>query len=328
MNFNFMKIWRPSVFQGKHKTDYYFEGYFFKFVDAACRNILAIIPGIFIGTQPDDTHAFIQILDGQRHKSTYHRFPMKEFNASNSKFAFQIGANHFQEDQIELNLNDTSRTLLGKVKFSGQKPWPVRLTSPGVMGWYRFVPFMECYHGVLSMDHSIAGTLALDRETIDFTGGRGYIEKDWGKSFPDAYIWIQSNHFETSGVSFFCSVAKIPWLSGSFRGFLAGFRWQEYLYRFTTYTGAVLESLKVTDSQVTLTISDKKFTLVITATRHKGGLLHAPYNLKMLKRVSESLNSEVEIRFYDRMTQQLLFSGKGKHAGLDVNGKLEEIVDA
>ena len=23
------------------------------------------------------------------------------------------------------------------------------------MGWYAWVPFMECYHGVLSLDHTI-----------------------------------------------------------------------------------------------------------------------------------------------------------------------------
>ncbi|MBN2088012.1 hypothetical protein JW964_00275 [candidate division KSB1 bacterium] len=328
MNLNLIKIWRPSVFHGNHKKNNYFEGYFFKLVDATGKNILAIIPGIFIGTQQNETHAFIQILDGQNHRSTYHRFPIEKFSTSNTKFKFQIGENIFQADQIDLNLDDAARTLIGKVKFSRQKPWPVRFISPGVMGWYRFVPFMECYHGVLSMDHSLSGTLSLDQEIIDFTGGRGYIEKDWGKSFPSAYIWIQSNHFEVNGISFFCSVAKIPWLSGSFRGFLAGFLWQDRFYRFTTYTGAVLESLQVTDSEIKLKISDKKFILMITAVRHTGGLLHAPYDLKMLKRVSESLNAEVKIHFYEKISRNLLFSGSGQHTGLDVNGKLEEILEA
>ena len=36
--------------------------------------------------------------------------------------------------------------------------WPVKVTSPGAMGPYAFVPFMECYHGVVSMDHTPAAT--------------------------------------------------------------------------------------------------------------------------------------------------------------------------
>ncbi|WP_243392439.1 MULTISPECIES: tocopherol cyclase family protein [unclassified Mesotoga] len=31
---------------------------------------------------------------------------------------------------------------------------------------------------------------------IDLTGGKGYIEKDWGRSLPDAWIWMQSNNFD------------------------------------------------------------------------------------------------------------------------------------
>jgi hypothetical protein len=51
------------------------------------------------------------------------------------------------------------------------------------MGPYAFVPFMECYHGILSMDHKINGQLIIHDEIIDFTGGKGYMEKDWGQSF-------------------------------------------------------------------------------------------------------------------------------------------------
>jgi succinate dehydrogenase/fumarate reductase flavoprotein subunit len=48
----------------------------------------------------------------------------------------------------------------------------------GTMGWYAFVPAMECYHGVLSFDHLLEGGLELNGQYIDYTGGRGYIEKD------------------------------------------------------------------------------------------------------------------------------------------------------
>lgn len=56
--------------------------------------------------------------------------------------------------------------------------------SPGIMGWYAWVPTMECYHGVVSLDHAISGKLMIEDQAHDFNGGRGYIEKDWGKSFP------------------------------------------------------------------------------------------------------------------------------------------------
>lgn len=40
-------------------------------------------------------------------------------------------------------------------KLADWHGWPVTLANPGVMGPYSFVPFMECNHGILSMDHAL-----------------------------------------------------------------------------------------------------------------------------------------------------------------------------
>ena len=50
---------------------------------------------------------------------------------------------------------------MGRLVFEGITPWPVSITSPGIMGWYAWVPKMECYHGVLSLDHRIQGDLQI-----------------------------------------------------------------------------------------------------------------------------------------------------------------------
>ena len=72
--------------------------------------------------------------------------------------------------------------------------------SPNSMGFFAYFPFMQCYHEIVSMSHSLNGSLNFS-EAIDFSGGEGYIEKDWGTSFPKEYVWIQSNNFEKSDAS-------------------------------------------------------------------------------------------------------------------------------
>jgi len=62
------------------------------------------------------------------------------------------------------------------------------------MGWYTWVPRMDCYHGLFSFSDSLQGTLTLKGKVMDFFGGRGYIEKDWGQSFPAAWVWLQNNY--------------------------------------------------------------------------------------------------------------------------------------
>lgn len=46
------------------------------------------------------------------------------------------------------------------------------------MGPFSFVPFMEYYHGILSMDHNIEGSLEHNGKIISFDQGKGYMEKD------------------------------------------------------------------------------------------------------------------------------------------------------
>jgi len=120
--------------------------------------------------------------------------------------------------------------------------------------------------------------LAVDGKDLDFSGGQGYIEKDWGRSFPKAWIWTQSNHFTTAGTCITASVAVIPWLGSTFNGFIAGLWHGGRLYRFATYTGAKLERQEATDREVALHFVDHRkdgHRLEIEATRASGGLLHS-----------------------------------------------------
>ena len=165
------------------------------------------------------------------------------------------------------------------------------LTSPGIMGWYGWMPFMECYHGVLSFDHSLHGALEVEGQNHSFDGGRGYIEKDWGKAFPSGYIWFQSNHFETPGVCLTASIAMIPWLGRSFRGFIIGLWLDGKLYRFATYTGARTEHLALQDNRVEWVISDRRYRLELQVLQAEGGLIYGPTHHDMGKRVDETLDA-------------------------------------
>ncbi len=55
-----------------------------------------------------------------------------------------------------------ARLSKGNSRFDSPISWPVRLASPGVMGWFAWVPRMECYHGVLGFDHAVQGTIDVD----------------------------------------------------------------------------------------------------------------------------------------------------------------------
>jgi len=313
----------PAMYHGHGRSAPYFGGWYYKLVSADESLRYAVIPGVILGEQG---HGFIQVLDGSTGRSAYHTYPLDQFAASRSLFDVRIGRSHFTVGGITLDVHTAEGQASGEVRFRGVKPWPVTVASPGIMGWYAWVPRMECYHGVLSFDHSIEGALTLDGRTRDGTGGRGYIEKDWGQSFPAAWIWFQSNHFPTPGTCLTASVALIPWLSGAFRGFIVGLWHEGKLYRFAPYTGAHVEHLTMTDKHVTWVIRDRYHTLELLAERAEGGLILGPTRLEMGKRVHETLRAAVRVRL--TRAAQVLYEGSGRHAGLEAHGDLDRLLGA
>lgn len=314
-------LFNPDQFQGAGKEQRYFEGWYFKVINSEQTAAFAVIPGIAIDAE-GHRQAFIQVLDGIKKTALYHKFEIGNFSFSDKEFFISIGSNSFSKNHIELNLPGMS----GRLEFSNLVPWPKPWYSPGIMGPFAFVPFMECYHGIVSMDHAISGELVLNKAAIDFTGGRGYTEKDWGRSFPSAYIWMQSNHFSLPGISVKASVARIPWIRNSFTGFIAGIWLQDRLIRFTTYNGTKLLKCLIDPLHVELELQNKTHHLSIKAYRETATSLASPIQGMMEGRIEESMTSRLEILLTDRMTGAVLLNDTGYHAGLEVAGEIDKII--
>ena len=319
-------IFHPEGYHGRNVKPPYFEGWFYKLVDASGKQCLAIIPGISLHRDQALNHAFIQILHGESGASLYHRVPVSQFSAETFSLGQSIGSNHFNSRGIQLDIAEPGWRLAGSLSFGPFTPWPVSLRSPGAMGWYAWAPLMQCYHGVISFDHSLAGTLAFNDQVIDFSSGRGYIEKDWGKSFPRAYIWLQSNHFAAQGSSFMASLAIIPWLRGAFPGFIVGLYHRHHLYRLATYTGAVLEKLVIGEQEILLGLRDRNYRLIVEAQRAHAGLLQAPTADGMTGRIAETLGGRIFLRLEHPASRRTIFEESGVHAGIDAAGDLQALL--
>lgn len=320
--YNIRKIWNPDWFQGNQKRRNYFEGWYFKIVNKDASVTYAIIPGISIGNGPKSAYLFIQAINGTSGDSRFIRYRMEEFSFSRKEFNLSIAGNHFSGSGITLNIKDGDFALSGSISFHNPHPYPVKLFSPGVMGWYRFVPTMECYHGIVSMIHTLQGNLDIEGRKTDFTGGKGYIEKDWGKSMPLSWIWIQSNHFTSKDLSVSFSIANIPWKKKAFTGFLIILSSGNKLYRFTTYTGARITGLSIKEGHIWLEVSNRQYILSVRAHGDVSGNLKAPVDGSMVRTIRESIGARVSIRMVDH-SGKVILEDTGNPAGLEVAGDIE-----
>ncbi len=311
-------IWQPDMYHGWGRWRSFFEGWYFKLVDADERFVLALIPGIAYDKM-GRAEAFLQVLDGKAGQAQYHVFPANAFEPANDKFAVKLADNFFSADRIQLQLPD----LKGEIHFKDCYTWPRMLGAPGIMGWYSFVPFMECYHGIVSLHHTLQGSLHIGAEKVDFSGGKGYIEKDWGVSFPHSWIWMQTNHFETMPKACLtASVARIPWLGRHFVGYIVGLLLGDRLYRFATYTGAMMKA-DFDDQTVRLAFKGRNNRLEIIAQQAYGGTLLSPISGNMTGKVNESMQASIQVQLFEN--ERLIFSDIGRNAGLEVAGPAREL---
>lgn len=277
----------------------------------------AIIPGISIDEHGKGA-AFIQLMDGKKLEAHYFDFAQDEFRPDPEQFDVQLGSNYFSAEKVILDLPN----LKGELQLEEITPWPKSLGAPGIMGWYSFVPFMQCYHGVVSLNHTLIGKLDYNGSEINFNNGIGYIEKDWGTSFPKCWIWMQSNHFDDLDrkVSLMASVAHIPWLGKYFIGFLVGFYLDDKLYKFATYTGAK-RTTRIHGDQVELSFTQGKHELKIIAHKAEGTDLISPISGEMRGKVNESLLAKLEVQLYEKGA--LIYEGAGRNAGLELGGDVD-----
>lgn len=317
------QIFNPSTFQGHLKMSNYFEGWYLKHVSDDGECTFALIPGISLSSK--NKHAFIQYIDGQTHKTHYFRFPISEFvNHSSTSFDISIGDNRFSTDQCLLDIEEYGTRIQAVFNYYQVQNFPKTIFSPGVMGWYGFIPTMECNHGVVSMNHQFEGKLIYNDEEKDLAG-LGYIEKDWGSSFPKSWLWMQCNTFMVENLSVMFSYARIPWKNRFFMGFICFVWFRGEVFLFATYNKSELNCLVETDGGAFICLSNKNHRLQIDVHSSRSGSLSAPVEGAMNRTIKESLSSEVEINLTTHQGRNVVQS-RGSCAGFEVAGAIYDFV--
>jgi hypothetical protein len=270
-------------YHGKNKKKSYFEGWYFKLYSSA--GSIALIPGINI----DNTgkkQAFIQV--NTEDASYQVPYDYRQFYALENTLSITVDKNYFSGDGIRLDIHSATLQCTGEIAFSDLLP----VQSP-VMGPFRFIPFMECNHEVLSLSHKLRGQLTINSKVMDLTGGIGYIEKDFGHSFPKQYLWLQCNSFTNSNTCFMISIAKIPFLGTVFTGCIGIIHCQGREYRLATYYYA---KVRVWNDHE-LIIHQGEYQLHIHVYHHSNNGLLAPKKGSMSKEIRENLCCSADFEF-------------------------------
>lgn len=326
----FKAIRNPDIYHGKNKKLNFFEGWYFKIVQPYTGNTYCFIPGLFISNKKGFSHSFIQVLKGNENNFKYLRFMKDEFKASKSEFNLNVGESSFSINAINLNISQQHEKIFGTLRFDNIIKWPDSIINPGSMGFYNYLGFMQCYSQVCATDGIVRGKLCINGKDIDFTGGKLYIEKNWGKAFPYSYIWAQGNSFENGDGAVTCSIGHVPlpFKLKSFTGFLIGVYVKGRFYKFTTINRSNL-LINCENEKIILETYNKKYSLKIEGSYKEEDFmkLYAPCNGSMIPIASETLHGNLKIMLYDKKRNCIIFNDTCTSSGIEFSKDYMNLVD-
>lgn len=273
-----------KYFYGQEKKKTYFEGWYFKQQNRS--HTLALIPAFHVDAG-GRREATLQVITGERAWSFV--FPIEDFRACRGRLAVRVGENLFSERGIRLDLHGNGLDLAGTIRFG-------RFTPPRkpLMGPFAVIPGMQCSHEVLSLFHRLKGRVLLNGEEICFDGGKGYLEKDRGSSFPKNYVWTQCSFMDRGPGCIMAAAADVPLGPGAFTGCICAVLYRGRQYRFATYTGARI----VQNTGRSLVIRQGCLELRIMALEENGQQLQAPQGGVMQRVIRESASCLVRYEMW------------------------------
>lgn len=320
------EIFNPHLYHGKQKNKNFFEGWYFKIVDKKNDYKLAIIPGISYGNNENEHHSFIQILNGKESTFNYLSYDVNDFRYNNKRFRVCINSNIFSLENISLSINSHDLNIHGNLILKNLVKWPSNIVNPGSMGFYNYLKFMECYSHVCALNGSLVGELNINGIDVNFTAGKVYIEKNWGKSFPKSWLWIQSNSFKSRKASITCSVGTIPFPIKNFTGFLIGLTLENEFYSFTTINHSKINIQNFGDDIVLIVTKGNLKLTIKTYTNPKDFVvLKAPSLGSMTSTVKETINGQVYILLEDTKINKKIFEDIGLSTGVEYGGNFSSL---
>lgn len=267
----------------------YFFGWYFKCQSE--KQTLAVIPAVHKSKQKKSCS--IQIITDEGAWNFV--FPYENYHNQNKEFPIQIKDNRFDKNGIDLCLQIPECTAVGSISFGAISP--IRYD---IMGPFKFVPFMECRHSIVSMRHTVNGELSINGVPYRFENSHGYIEGDRGYSFPKEYAWTQC-FFD--GGSIMLSIADIPFGLFHFTGIIGVVLWHGKEYRIATYLGA--KAVKIENGEIV--IRQGRLDLSVKLIKKKAQPLHAPVGGIMSRTIHESASCYASYRFEENGKELFYF---------------------
>lgn len=301
------------------KTKKGFMSWYYNFIDAQKENLLEISIG---KTQEEgNSEYYLSIASNQKAFS-------KEIKLSGERVKWEKDGMHydscsFDQNGIALDLEDEAYHIKGSLSFTENRGTNRSKWQTGVMGPFKYWPFLNSYHDVTSLAHQLSGSITINNETIDFTGGKGYMEKEWGKQYPKIWVWAQCNHFKEHDIALMVGVARMPFLWEYYTSFSVPVYYKGSLEVFSNYNGGQIAKLYRYKGYIHLIITQKSKVLDLKIYGEDEAELVSSYNSHMIRDVYQCQMAKMEIKIMQ--SNHIILEDVGYCCNIEIGGNTSKL---
>lgn len=197
----------PAGLRGEFGKNRYFEGWFQKVFSKQHNASFIVIYGYATDNAPEK-FGFIQVYIPNDGPHILY-FRKDEISCDNANHSIRMGENLLTTESLRISTDDISLNL----NMKNNLPIP---TFKNSMGYAYYVPTLPCYHSVMNESHYVTGEIQSASQHFQLEHDLGYMEKNWGTSFPKRYCWLQAVNPLDPQTSLLFSQAKIEWIGKTF----------------------------------------------------------------------------------------------------------------
>lgn len=311
------KIYNNQLFHSNLKRNNYFENWLFKLVSEDRKSVFTIIPVLVLGK---NKLCYIEILNGLTGETFFKEFPLNKYSVKTDTMYCKIDNTVFSKDGISLDLKLPENNLKGEINFGDLNPFKGSSFSPGIIGFFSFIPFLESYISIVSMHTQINGNITIGSNSYNFANGSCYIEKNWGKKYPEFWLWTQCNTFNVKNSSVFLSISPGNLYGRKFVALLCYFVFEGKVYNFSLHKRARVTSLKKEGRTVFIEIQKKQLKLDISIIPRIAGKIKVPSASNNDRFINESSTATIHLNLYN--TDKQICSIEGEFADFNLVGDI------
>jgi tocopherol cyclase len=193
-------------------------------------------------------------------------------------------------------------------------------TQKATAGLLSFVPIFEPGWQIL-MAHGLAnGWIEWNGQRYEFTNAPAYGEKNWGRSFPNQWFWVNCNHFRNKpdlALTAGGGSRQVLWWMEEVA--LICFHYRGKFYEFVPWNAQVNWQIQPW-GKWQMQARNHQYEVELTATTDKPGtVLRAPTEKGLIPYCRDTMRGQLTLELRDR-SGKILLKANSSDCGLEVGG--------